>query len=456
MTKCNLKLKWLYLFTASLLACSASVGGENSSNPPEDFEISDVRNLPQDIGAYASSFPDEHFDKTCRDHFLAEFRRRYYAPWTKRDSVTDVKGFVEAMKEHLKKEWYGENRRKVPRWFMEEILANCDLGHLPSLNRLAVVTAATDLRVLPSEKPFFENADDFPFDLLQNGGLKLNEPIRVLHLSRDGLWAFVETADTNGWVDVRNVGYMDAKVADWWMKKKQVVIVRDGTMIRDKGGSVNMKVNVGTICPLVAEGGSFYEVSAPLNTGLHNVKIVKAKVPRKSARRFPLIPDTASITLIGNELIGKPYGWGEMFRNRDCSSLMRDFFIPFGIWLPRGSYNQINSGKNIKLDGLSGGEKERLIVQKGVPFMTLVYLKGHIMLYAGERNGKALMFHSKWGVKVKNGNGVECKKIIGKSIVSTLNPGGELNLASASLLDRVTGMLVLGDKCSGGDNYLNP
>lgn len=160
---------------------------------------------------------------------------------------------------------------------------------------------------------------------------------------------------------------------------------------------------------------------------------------------FPLEFNRGSITLIGNELIDKPYGWGEKFQDRDCSSMLRDFYLPFGIWLPRGSYNQINSAKNISLAGLSGSEKERLTMEKGVPFLTLVHLKGHIMLYVGSKNGRPLMFHTIWGISARNGKGGEYKKVIGKSIISTLKPGAELDLASPSLLERVGSMLVLGD-----------
>ena len=137
-----------------------------------------------------------------------------------------------------------------------------------------------------------------------------------------------------------------------------------------------------------------------------------------------------------------------MFQNRDCSSMIRDFYLPFGIWLPRGSLNQINSGRNISLAGLTGSEKERLIKEKGVPFLTLVYLKGHIMLYVGKMNGKALMFQDIWGVTVRNGKGGEFKQVIGKSIVSSLTPGSELHLAAGSLLERVNSMLVFADRCS--------
>jgi hypothetical protein len=445
MTECCFKFIFICLMTASLLACSASGENTESLPVPVDKEIADVRDLPQDLGAYASSFNDGSLGKKCRDYYLSEFRRKYYSPWSGNAAITDVAASMAIMKEHLQKVWYGENKRRVPVNLLAELSTNCALEHFPSMMRPAIATAVTDVRVLPTTRPFFANADDFPFDALQNTALKLNEPIRVLHVSGDGLWFFVEAADTNGWVQSRDVGFMDDMPDKKWMDKAQVVIVRDFTLIRDKSGLADQRVNVGTICPLVGVKGNAYEISVAVKAGKHHAREVKARVAKEAAAVFPLEFSMGSITLIGNELIGKPYGWGEKFQDRDCSSMLRDFYLPFGIWLPKGSYNQIHTAKNITLAGLSGSEKERLIMEKGVPFLTLVYLKGHIMLYVGNKNNRPLMFHSIWGIGVRDGKGGEYKKVIGKSIVSTLNPGAELDLASASLLERVDSMLVLGE-----------
>ena len=447
MIRSKVHLTFIFLFAATVLACSASGKEPADSSVAADYEIEDVRNLPQDIRAYTSSYPENYLGKICKDFFLSEFRSKYYSPWTSSNSTSDISDSVATMKEFVQREWYGENRRMVPKIVLDELLVNCDIEHLPSMRRLAIATTATDLRVLPTTKPLFEKADDFPFDALQNTALKLNEPIRVLHVSRDGLWVFVETAGANGWVRARDVGFIDKKLARKWMKKAQIVIVRDFALIRDKGGFVAQKAKVGTICPIVGEGAGSYEISVTINAGKHNARVVKAKVPRESARKFPLEFSRENIALIGNELIGEPYGWGEMYQDRDCSSMLRDFYLPFGIWLPRGSLNQINSGRSISLAGLSSSDKERLIKEKGVPFLTLVHLKGHIMLYIGSMNGKALIFQNTWGVNVREGNGGEFKQVIGKSVVSTLTLGSELHLAGSSLLEKVDSMLVLDDRC---------
>jgi hypothetical protein len=313
------------------------------------------------------------------------------------------------------------------------------------MDRPAIALSPSAMRVLPTTAPLLKKADDFPFDVLQNAAVAMNEPLRVLHVSADGLWAFVKGPDASGWVESRDVGYINETQAGEWMNKELIVVVQDGALLRDANGGGIAKVKVGALFPRVGEDGNFFTVSAALPSNGHQIRVVDARIAKDSARRFPLDLNRENVGMVGNQLLGKPYGWGGLYQNRDCSSMIRDFFLPFGIWLPRGSYNQIHSGNAISLNGLSNSDKERVLREKGVPFLTLVYLKGHIMLYVGNINGRPLVFHASWGVSINDGEGSVSKHVIGKSIISTLTPGSELNLASGTLLDKVRSILVLGN-----------
>lgn len=414
---------------------------------PPDYEIEDVRRLPQDFVRYAALPTSRPLDTVCRDFLFSEFRRKYFAPWSGSKPLSNIPGAVLAMQEHARKDWYGDNKRKVPRKIRDELLANCDLEGFPSRNLMAVAIVPTSMRVLPTERPFVVTPDDFPFDVLQNAGLKINEPLRVLHLSADGIWVFAETVDANGWVPLRDIGFIQENLAAEWSRKEQVVIVKDLALIRDRQEQLALRAKVGTILPFSGESADDYEVSVAVKSANSGVRELTVRVPKSSAKKFPLTVDRETVALIGNQLIGKPYGWGELYQGNDCSSLLRDFYLPFGIWLPRGSYNQINSGENISFSGLSTADKERLIREKGVPFLTIIYMKGHIMLYVGSEDGKALIFHSLWSVKVKGRDGRVVKQAVGKAIVSTLTPGSELHLANGSLLEKVSSMLILSDRC---------
>ena len=415
---------------------------------PAEYELADIRNLPQNLSVYSSTLDSGSITPTCRESLASRFRKRYFSPWDSDTPIFDPSEMIRDMNKELGKEWYGENRRQLPRTTLTALRENCDLGHLPSLNRRAIAVVATNMRVLPTAKPFFRRGDGFPFDMLQQSGVKLNEPLRVLHLSLDGLWLFVETSYASGWIQARDVAYPDATTRRWWQDAEQVVIVKDFSPLRNTSGTFVRSAKIGTILPLARETEEFYEVYlAARSEPDGRVEEIRAKVPKEIARRHPLDFTGEQVARIGNQMIGTPYGWGELFDDRDCSAMIRDFFLPFGVWLGRGSYDQTHEGTVISLAGKSLDEKSRILMEKGVPFLTLVYLKGHIMLYVGIRDGKPLIFHDLWGVTVKDKEGKEVKQLVGKAIVSTLTPGSELALATGPLLARVTKIRIVTDSC---------
>jgi hypothetical protein len=64
-----------------------------------------------------------------------------------------------------------------------------------------------------------------------------------------------------------------------------------------------------------------------------------------------------------------------------------------------------------------------------VPFLTLVRKPGHIMLYIGSKDGEPVVLQTIWGLKTRH-RGIEGRRIIGRTVISTLEPGADLpNLA---------------------------
>ena len=100
------------------------------------------------------------------------------------------------------------------------------------------------------------------------------------------------------------------------------------------------------------------------------------------------------------------------------------------------------------LDGMSIKEKEKAILRDGVPFLTLVWLRGHIMLYVGPYKGRPAIFHNVWGVRTVEGASDNERFVIGRAVVSSITPGSELrNLYRTTTFgDRVNSITVLGDR----------
>ena len=138
------------------------------------------------------------------------------------------------------------------------------------------------------------------------------------------------------------------------------------------------------------------------------------------------------------------YGWGGIYGQRDCSSTLRDFYAPFGLWLPRNSSLQAKLGEVISVESLSSEEKIEIIKENAKPFRTLIYKKGHIGLYVGTRDGRIIMYQNVWGVKTKE-EGVEGRFIIGRPIFSTLEVGSNLREydKSSSMLKKLKSISTL-------------
>jgi hypothetical protein len=125
------------------------------------------------------------------------------------------------------------------------------------------------------------------------------------------------------------------------------------------------------------------------------------------------------------EVFKSNYGWGGMYGQRDCSSMLRDMYAPFGIWLPRNSSQQAKVGKIINLENLTDDEKIAIIKNQAVPFQTLLYKEGHIVLYVGTFENEIVVFHNTWGIKTKKDD-IEGRVVVGKTVFSTLRLGEDV------------------------------
>ena len=101
-------------------------------------------------------------------------------------------------------------------------------------------------------------------------------------------------------------------------------------------------------------------------------------------------------------------------------------------FLPRNSKAQGFFGKTHQdISTLSLKEKEEYIITNGEPFYTMLWLQGHIAIYIGTHNGKAMVAHSAWTI-----NEGKQKKVLGGIVITDLHIGGKDN----SLLLRIEAM----------------
>lgn len=404
--------------------------------------LEDLRTIPQDVTPLAKALTNT-LDNAEQQRMHQQFQKQYFAPWKDGEPRFSKELLQERYRHLVEGTWYGENRQPVEPERLHHLFDLTDWDRFPTLYRPAVAIKPAMVRILPTIRPLYEAPDDFPFDHLQFAELKPQEPLTILHTSTDGAWLYVETASLSGWVEPEAVAAVDKAAVQRLAQAQQLVIVRDFATLRTEDNQGLVQAKLGTLYPLVQEEADHWLVEAVRSDAHQQARLIKARLAKADGRRHPLPFTADNLALIGNELLKTPYGWGEVFRNRDCSATTRDFFLAFGLWLPRNSHQQINAGPFLALSGLASSDKARMIGEQGIPFRTLLYLPGHILLYVGNQDNKPLVLHTAWGLRYTTPDGRENKCIIGRTIVSSLELGKELSLSKGTLLERLEGMLVL-------------
>ncbi len=416
--------------------------------------VADLVELPQDPAYYQALPAAPHWRvKPRHQAWLAQqFLRRYFAVWQGRRPRL-IREQVRAMAGGLEREpGLGPNLRPHGSAWLERLWARADLAAYPGPPQPAITTAPCHLRVLPSRQPDFEpsgTGGDYPFDRLQQTSLPPNLPLVVHHRSADGGWLLVDSSWAWGWLPARDAALVDAGQIQRWSGGEFLVVTRDHTPVRAAaGGRFLFYAPLGALLPLAGGGPGPWPVLAAVADADGAARLVPALVERAAAARFPLALTADNLARLAGRLAGGAYGWGGMYGLRDCSATTKDLMVPFGLWLERNSADQARGGaRRYDLDRLSPADKRRVILSEGVPFLTLLYLPGHVMLYIGPYQGRPLVFHNMWGLRVRRGccRG-EGRLVIGRAVVTTLTPGAErwdLVRPEGLIINRVKTMVLL-------------
>ena len=102
-----------------------------------------------------------------------------------------------------------------------------DIAHYPSVAQKAIITQATNVRVVPSEKMRFDTEDDFPFDQWQNSWIFAGTPVLITHYDTTKRWAHIESGFVAGWILVNSVGLVDEKQIARLKKASYILPERD-------------------------------------------------------------------------------------------------------------------------------------------------------------------------------------------------------------------------------------
>ncbi|RXJ70072.1 hypothetical protein CRV08_00475 [Halarcobacter ebronensis] len=401
----------------------------------KEIQIEDELNYPQSPKTYINNLQEITLDQNT---LSKEFIKKFYSPWDL-SSLKYPKDEAMWGETYAKREIFLENHRVAQKEWFKKLTDNSNFDKYNSVLKKAITTKNCDFRVMPTNSNFFYNpsvaGEGYPFDYNQNSRVKINTPVMVSHFSKDKAWAFVQANYVLGWVRVDNLYFVNEKEIEEFKNQELYVIKKEGYQSFD----INLveELKVGTFFPKVED-----KFLVATNNGFKKVSLKEETITP-----FPLKFNSSNIVELLNEFIGEPYGWGGLNNHRDCSSFTQDFFTPFGLYLNRNSKAQTFGHKYLDVSKLNDKEKKEFIVKNGTPFLTLVYLSGHIMLYIGTFNNEPLVMHNMWGVRTWRSLFSQGRKVVGKTVITTLEPGIELESAkNSTILKRVKGIVLLNEK----------
>jgi len=310
----------------------------------------------------------------------------------------------------------------------------------PVTVRFGVVTRYADQRVFPAAAGLYSKRGDVDFDELQNNALDVGTPVAIMHESIDGAWYYVVDELNAGWVKKESIALTERHALECFAKAADFVVVTAPrvSLYRDRSlTGYAMYARTGTCFPLVGfPDGETVEIVVPLRDRDGSCTYDHGFVARRGVHKGFLPYTPRSILSTSFNLLNAPYGWGGMYGERDCSRFVQSVFATVGIRLPRNSSKQALVGCALDDFGtdVSPAEKENRIIEKGVGGITLLYMKGHIMIYLGSEQGKAYAVHDTWGYRIPTWRG-DIVRVIGRTAVTDLHLGERSR--KGSYLDRI-------------------
>ncbi|OOQ01825.1 hypothetical protein BB420_01080 [Helicobacter pylori] len=428
----------------------------------KDFTLKDL-SLPQEASSYlANSQNGSHNNQSIdpqalRENLKENYLKAWYSPWLDAKIKSNKKEVFWILKEMNKSTGYGEDLKPNAKAFNDELIKSMDIEHYPSAKIKAVVVRDSDVRAVPTNKPYYLSPKGYPFDRYQNSLIFQGTPVLVTHFNLDKTYAHIQSSFVYGWIKVSDLAYMRDKDIELLTKLKNYVMpIKDKIPLYTDYGDFYTNARVGELFTLIPQSQK-----TPQNPQKKELKaygflrdakgyadLQSVILDEKDFFVFPKAFNSENMAYFIDTMLGQKYGWGGLLGNRDCSAFTRDSFANFGILLPRNSYAQSRYANNyVDLSSMKAKEKEDYILKNATPFGTLIYLKGHIMLYLGAYNHQAIVAHSIWSVQTQKHFKTLSHKI-GGVVITSLWLAEEHNGAFSKkklLIDRVLGMSDLKD-----------
>ncbi len=293
--------------------------------------------------------------------------------------------------------------------------------------RFGFVVCNADQRLLPTAEGLYAEAGDIDFDQVQNSALDIGTPVAILHASADGRWHYVMGPSSDGWIETEKLALCAQEQLRDTMGRPFVTVVRaKGDVYLDAKltqhyGSVRMGSKL-----FLSDDDAQDVVAVVLPTRREDgaLQVRTGYLKRREIVAGHLSHTPRHIIEQAFEMLDTPYGWGGANGQQDCSQFVQEVFATVGVSLPRNSSEQARVGRllgSFEPDD-SDEEKQQAVVTQAIPGVSLLHMRGHVMLYIGHVAGRPYAIHDVWAYR-QAGDDADTIRLINRVAVTDLHLG---------------------------------
>jgi len=368
-------------------------------------------------------FNDNTAHKQQRLNYFHDIPKTYDSSWLKEKILKNFNGMKVTAS-------YFADGYKIPKDFYNDIKDEMNLNvfyEKSTTTRYALTVNYTNQKIVPTELSLLKKSSQIHFDRNQNSALDIATPIAILHTSKDGFWHYGIGPTSSGWVRSKDISFGDKEEILNYLDSKNFIITTAAKTPLMIQGKYHDYMRMGVRLPTLMTIDDMTMVMIPTRNAKGELVLSNATVKTEHIHKGYLAYTASNILTQAFKFLHAPYGWGGMYGEQDCSKFLQEIYATTGIQIPRNSASQSEVGEaKIELKGLAKKAKHRMVRNFAKAGISILHLKGHIVLYLGEYKEEPYIIHTVWGSSSRH-------FALGRTAVTSLNFNNYLKK-----IDRIT------------------
>ncbi len=299
-----------------------------------------------------------------------------------------------------------------------------------------IVVKRSLLCAFPTDFTITDEQGDLNFDYNSLSAARVNEPLIIKSVSADGQWYYALSSNCYGWIKASDVAICSSRT-EWlnaWdiPSERALVVTRARLMLSESNTNPeisNLVLTMGTVLEQAPAGSYGARVTNRSAVGNHVVYVPVRGVDGRYRKELALVSakagvhegylplTTRNVITVAFNMLGETYGWGGMLSSNDCSGYMTDVYKCFGLELPRNTTWQAASDA-FSFDVTDYPDDQKAAILNNMPIGSVLFFKGHEMMYLGMVNGKYYVVSSVSSIGSFDGTGTMRARSV---IINTLD-----------------------------------